>query len=276
MVRAGRIDYINCDPLFLGVEAMRGVSVERGVPSVLNTCLRDGALDMSPVSSIEYARSAARYLLVPEIGIAADGPIRSVLLLSPVPLAELGGRVIGLSTESATTQVLLKILLERRWRIPARLEPWDLASGMPPGPVMVIGDPALKATTSASHPHAIDLCQEWVAMTGLPMTFALVCLRREALAHHEVLIRRVAGAMRANAAAWPDGIERVAGVAAAAVGLPVPVVRAYLLGLQFRMTARHMEGLRLFFQLARDVGALDVVPGFEFLSEADATFTREA
>ena len=48
-----------------------------------------GALDISVISAVEYARDAARYLLLPDLAISCDGPVRSVMLFSRVPAASL-------------------------------------------------------------------------------------------------------------------------------------------------------------------------------------------
>ena len=46
---------------------------------------RAGALDVSVISAVEYARDAARYLLLPDLAISCDGPVRSVMLFSQRP-----------------------------------------------------------------------------------------------------------------------------------------------------------------------------------------------
>ena len=43
---------------------------------------RAGELDVSVVSAVEYARDSSRYLLLPDLAISCDGPVRSVMLFS--------------------------------------------------------------------------------------------------------------------------------------------------------------------------------------------------
>lgn len=69
-----------------------------------------GELDLSVVSSIEYARYPERYLILPDLSISCRGPVRSVLLLSQRPIAELSGRTILITSQSHTSVALLKIL----------------------------------------------------------------------------------------------------------------------------------------------------------------------
>ncbi|MBI3891412.1 MAG: menaquinone biosynthesis protein [Candidatus Wallbacteria bacterium] len=274
VLRVGRIDYINCDPLFEGLALGADAACFPAVPSELNRRMRAGELDISPISSIEYARGQQLYWLVPGVGISASGPIQSVLLLSPVPLRQLDGRTVYLSSESATTVVLLKILMARRFGVAPRYQSWDLTDGLPAGPVMVIGDPALLAGATPSHPHVYDLCQEWVELTGLPMTFALVCLRRDAGLQWSESLQRLSRGFQENARRWPEGVDAVAARSSARVGLPLAVMRAYLLGLEFVLTERHAEGLARYFQLAVELGELEHAPCLS--GAAGAGLTREA
>ncbi len=256
MFRIGRIDYINCDPLFEGLPS-HDTAIVPAVPRELNSLMRAGSLDASPISSIEFGRAVDRYFLFPGVGVSASGPIKSVLLLSPRPVEELSGQTIYVSAESATTVVLLRILLRHHYRIPARFESWDLKDGLPEGPVMLIGDPALKAEATERHPHVQDLCEAWVRMTGLPMTFALFCARRAVVDEHRSEMLRLAESFRVRAAAWPASLDNVARAAARKVSLPLPLVRAYLLSLEFRLTSRHIEGLKQFFRLANEIDELE-------------------
>ena len=88
MTRVGRIPYVICYPVYGAID--RGVvpldgELVTGVPSVLNRGMAEGTLDVSVVSAVEYARDAHRYLLLPDVSISCDGPVRSVLLIERLP-----------------------------------------------------------------------------------------------------------------------------------------------------------------------------------------------
>ena len=60
--RTGHIQFLNCLPIYYGLVTGRGIldlDLVKGTPAELNTMLLEGALDISPVSSIEYARHTA-------------------------------------------------------------------------------------------------------------------------------------------------------------------------------------------------------------------------
>src|SRR5207237_666270 len=86
-MRIGRIGYINCAPVYgaidRGVVALPpGGELVTGTPAELNDLLVAGALDVSVISAIEYARHAKDLMLLPELAISCDGPVRSVALFS--------------------------------------------------------------------------------------------------------------------------------------------------------------------------------------------------
>src|SRR5262249_39988935 len=93
-LRVGRIPYVNCYPVYgaldRGLVPFDGTLVD-GVPTALNRLMADGQLDVSVVSAVEYARAWERYLLLPDLAISCDGPVRSVMLFSSRPAETLDG-----------------------------------------------------------------------------------------------------------------------------------------------------------------------------------------
>jgi predicted solute-binding protein len=62
MMRVGRIPYVNCYPVYGAID--RGIvtmnaDIVDGVPTELNAMMAGGALDVSVISAVEYARSRA-------------------------------------------------------------------------------------------------------------------------------------------------------------------------------------------------------------------------
>ena len=211
MLRVGRIPYINCYPVYGGID--RGVvpldgQLIDGIPTTLNRLMAASQLDVSVVSAVEYARDARRYLLLPELGITSDGPVRSVLLFSRRDPSTLGGQRVLVSRSSMTSVALLELLFEHVWRctpefVAGDAELADLArfDDEPHEARLVIGDAALRLFDEANrggrwaerYPHRIDLGAAWKAWTGLPFVFAVWVAQRsapvrEALGVHASLI----------------------------------------------------------------------------------------
>ncbi|MFC1769467.1 menaquinone biosynthesis protein [Nitrospirota bacterium] len=115
-LRIGKIPYINIKPIFHMLEneiAPDKYEFVTGYPSELNRMLKHGELDIGPSSSIEYLRDRAIYDYIKGHSISARGPVKSILLISRVPIESLDGQEIFMTHQSETSVALLKIILEK-------------------------------------------------------------------------------------------------------------------------------------------------------------------
>lgn len=264
-LKVGRIPYINCYPVYgaidRGLVPMSATLVD-GLPTHLNRLMATGALDVSVVSAVEYAHDADRFLLLPDLAITCDGPVRSVMLFSRVPAPELGGRRVLVSTSSMTSVELLRQLFRERWHaapefVPADAEVADVANfgAATHAARLVIGDAALMldaarrgdaAADGAPHyPFAYDLGAEWKAWTGLPFVFAVWVAQRTtpvaaSLAVHAALI-----ASRDWGVAH---LDELATQAHERTGISTLECREYFDGLDYRLSYKHLAGLTEFFR----------------------------
>ncbi|MBK6455874.1 MAG: menaquinone biosynthesis protein [Gemmatimonadetes bacterium] len=264
-MRIGRIPYINCYPVYgaidRGIVTLDGTLVD-GIPSALNQQMADGTLDVSVVSAVEYARDSRRYLLLPDLAISCDGPVRSVMLFSKRPARDLSGHRVIVSRSSMTSVALVELLCEHVWRarpefVPGNSELADIARfGEEAHEArLVIGDAALilndarrgaRDGADARYPYVVyDLGSEWKAWTGLPFVFAVWVAQRTtpvapALAAHASLIAsREWGLTHLDELA--QQANRVTGVARAACV-------EYFEGLDYGLGYEHLAGLTEFFR----------------------------
>jgi chorismate dehydratase len=255
-LRIGRIPYVNCYPVYGAVD--RGLvhldgELVSGVPTSLNALMAAGSLDISVVSAVEYARDSARYVLLPDLAISCDGPVRSVMLFSKRPAHELDGRKVLVSRSSMTAVALLELLFDHVFCaepdfVPGDAEIGDIARFDEESHEarLVIGDAALLLADSATvYPHQYDLGAEWKAWTGLPFVFAVWVAQRttpvaEALRVHAGLI-----ASRDWGLAHLDALAEQA---ATTTGMSLEVCHEYLSGLDYRLSYPHLAGLTDFFR----------------------------
>lgn len=258
-MRIGRIGYINCAPVYgaidRGIVALpRGAELVTGTPAELNDLLVAGELDVSPISAIEFARHAKELVLLPELAISCDGPVRSVALFSRRTVGQLDGRTVLLSASSRTSVTLLELLCRDVWKIhpkfaEARAEAQDLdaLAALPHEAVLVIGDAALQLAAAGAYPHRYDLGDEWKRWTGLPFVFAVWAGRRVAKAgfvkpaHEALLASRTWGLAHLN---------DLAAEASRATSLPHATCLEYLSGLDYAFGEKHRVGLTDFFRRA--------------------------
>jgi chorismate dehydratase len=281
MLRLGHIEYSNCVPVHAllleqaadpaGAGAPRSPAADivlvRDVPSSLNRALAAGRIDVAPCSSIEYARHADEYRILPDFAIGSDGPVQSILLESLVPLAQLGGRVVAIPTASATSIVLLRALLELRLGTTPELRWYDQAAPGDPleqgaAAALRIGDVALTRGACPGR-STFDLGAEWCDWTGLPFAYAVWQVRRDA---DPAAVQRLIGQLRESRAWFTAHADRLADRYAAQFGLPPARLLAYWTSLRYELSPRMQEGLLHFYRLASELGeapattTLDIVP----------------
>ena len=264
-LRIGRIPYINCYPVYGAID--RGLiridaDLVDGVPTALNAKMATGELDVSVVSAVEYARDSRRYLLLPDLAISCDGPVRSVMLFSKRPATELTSRRVLVSKSSMTSVALLELLFENVWHarpnfVPTDAEISDVArfEGEDHDARLVIGDAALllSSGTAPRYPHSYDLGEVWKEWTGLPFVFAVWVAQRnvivnDALAVHAGLI---------NSRDWGiANIPTLALQAASATGVPVAACNEYLAGLDYGLSYPHLAGLTEFYRRLVERGSV--------------------
>lgn len=263
-MRVGRIPYINCYPVYGGVD--RGLvpldaTLVDGVPTTLNRMMAEGQLDVSVVSAVEYARDSERYLLLPELAISCDGPVRSVMLFSTVPAEELSGQRVLVSRSSMTSVHLLELLFEHVWKaapefVPGNAEADAVAARASDDIAarLVIGDAALMLQSAdhpvaqghgRSYPYVYDLGAEWKRWTGLPFVFAVWVAQRsspveDSLKVHAALIRSRDWGLQ--------HLDELSAQASRNTGVSLRECREYFAGLDWRLTMPDLEGLTEFLR----------------------------
>jgi chorismate dehydratase len=262
-LRLGHITYSNCFPVHARlIDRPRAgdPAMIEGIPSHLNRLLDEGRIDVAPCSSIEFARHADRYRVLPELVIGSRGAVRSILLVGERAPTELTGHRVGLPTASATSVVLLKVLLRVRWAAEPSFFWFDQAREDPfargADAALFIGDVALRPELHTERALRLDLGAEWTEETGLPFAFAVWQAgggSRDALRELLRLLlesRRYGTEQRAELAArYADHF-----------GFPAAMLEGYWADLSYELDAPMLEGLRNFYALATEIGELPAVP----------------
>lgn len=268
----GRITYANCIPWFHFLRdcGFDGTIVD-GVPAELNRSLAAGKLDLCPSSSIEYARHADDYLLLPGHSISAIGPVQSVLLFTPMPLTDLCETPIALTGESATSVALLRVLLREFVRLPAVdtvVPETSVEAAIAAGqPALLIGDRALRmAQQTPSGCQVVDLGALWHHFTGLPFVFALWIVRRDAAAREPDALRKLAMQLGMSRSRAFSNLQLVAESAAEREWLGEEGLIRYWQSVSYDLDPVHVEGLRCYYALLEKHGEIERAPDLVFFS----------
>lgn len=272
-LKLGRISFLNVLPIYYPLEmgiVSHPFTIISGTPAYLNGLMARNELDLSVVSSIEYARYPERYFILPDLSISCCGAVKSVLLLSQLPIPELAGQNILVSTQSHTSVALLKILFAERLQQEARFIPANctevLAQGEQPAAFLAIGDEALHFRHHDSYPYRWDLGEAWREWTGLPFVFALWVLQRKAI---EKWNGRLAGAVETLAAAKEWGRTHRGLICQDAMGkgiLGYQELQDYYQRLYYNLSEQEQKGLQLFYHYLTAIGEIGDVPRLEIYS----------
>jgi len=250
-LRYGRISYVNVAPIETAFDTgavARDVDVFGAVPTELNAAMSAGRIDVGAISAAHYLAHAGEFARIADLCIAADGPVRTVLFVSPTPPALLGDATIAVTAHSASGRALLAALLSGFRDVRPRYEVVDdaLSAARSGQPALVIGDDALIARAELPRGQIHDLGEAWRAWTGLPFVFAVWAVRREALAAHPAEVSALTDALVA-ARDWGEA-NRAAVIDAAVAARPYhrALYDDYFTRLSYRLDERAAQGLERF------------------------------
>jgi chorismate dehydratase len=272
--KLGHIQFLNCLPLYYGMvkqDVLLDVDLVKADPADLAVMITGGELDLAPIPAIEYARHADDLILLPDIAISSDGEVQSILLITKGPIADLDGSKVALTNTSRTSQVLARILLQKRWGVePEFVEmPSDLPEMLREADAaLLIGDDALRAywqELPGLTKH--DLGVVWTEWTGLPMVYAVWAVRRSFAEEHPDELAHVSEALDGSLTYCRAHLDDISDYAARWEQFPADKFRSYFDALQFRFEPRYREGLTRYLQLAHEIGQLDRVPEIAVFGE---------
>jgi chorismate dehydratase len=246
------VSYLNTWPLVWGFlhGPQKGLFDFRfDLPVHCAEALRDGKADIGLLPAAELDRLGLDFL--PDLGIACDGPVRSILLISSKPFREI--RTLAVDSSSRTSVALVRILLAELYDCRPRLTslaPYLDEMLVENDAALIIGDPALHLDPAALPYEILDLGAAWVQWTGLPMVFAVWAGRSE------LLTNDLAHAFIESHHWGCEHLDEMVKHASAERGFPKELAREYFTRyIVYRLSARHLEGLALFRKLVRDLDA---------------------
>jgi chorismate dehydratase len=270
--RVGHIQFLNCLPIYWGLVrsgALLDIDLTKDTPDNLNQMLVDGALDIGPISLVEYLRNADELVLLPDIAVGSDGKVLSVDLVSQRPLAELDGRPVALGSTSRTSVLLAQMWLREVHGVSPQYFscPPDVnAMMLEADAAVVIGDVALRATYEGPRLglDIHDLGQAWREWTGLPMVFAVWAARRDFAEANPGIVKDVHAAFVRSRDEALAHVDQVAEQAARWEIFDAGTLAYYFRTLDFSLGERQVEGLTEFARRAATVGGFsaDLTPRF--------------
>ena len=174
-LRVGHMTYLNSEVFYrhLPEESCELVAMP---PRAMAAAVDRGDLAAGPLPTAEVFRLGDAVRPLGNLGVASDGSANSVFLFSQLPVDKLNGKRIAVTTHTATSIQLLRVLFADLWNVSGHEfvrtdESHDAA--------LWIGDPALERRSSGQYPYRYDLGRSWKGLTGLPFVFAEWVIRAD-------------------------------------------------------------------------------------------------
>jgi chorismate dehydratase len=277
-LRVSIVEFLNTAPLVWGFTEgpLAGkYDLSFTVPSQCAEALQRGDVDVAIIPSIEYQRTDG-VVALPGMAVAADGEVRSLLVVSKKPIDRV--QRIALDTSSRATAALVRILAPGHWGIaPEFVDAAPHPSEMlkTADAALIIGDPALRISIkldalSGNVPSGEPCCQgdpdempvpgfdtlfvydvahQWREMTGKPCVLAIWVGRKEAMTPE------VVADFQASKEYGVGRVREIAEAASIKLDLPIRELERYLTeNVRFDLDEENLAGLRLYFEKAAQLG----------------------
>jgi chorismate dehydratase len=246
-LRVCAVSFLNTCPLVWGLQQgpqQDYFDLSFEIPSVCADRLASGSADIGLVPVIEAKRQGLEF--VPGLGIACNGAVRSILLVSHVPATEI--RTLAADCSSRTSVALTELVLRERFGVTPKMTPHapQLAEMLEiADAALLIGDPALRFHPDELPHHVYDLGQEWKWLTGLPMVFAVWAARPG------VINPEASSILRASAEFGQEHMEEIIRRESLRRGFTEELVRQYLTHhIHFTLTPDCELGMQRFLSSA--------------------------
>lgn len=271
-LRISAISFLNTAPLMWDFEhgesaarLSRYFQVDYTVPSRCAEELKNGLADIGIIPAAAYANIPG-LVIIPDIAIASKNAVRSILLVSKVPVEKI--RSVATDDSSRTSAALVEIFLrkfvgvtpgfQRQKAVLDEMLQWHDAA-------MLIGDPALQANREGYYVY--DLAEQWRSWTGRPFVFAFWAVRKASLARlgPETDLTGIFQQSRENGL---KHLDEIAEAWAPRLKLPASSLREYLTeNIDYSLDRENLEGLQLFYRHAAEYKVLPQPPELHFLEQ---------
>lgn len=272
--RIGHINFLNVLPFNYGYEhTAQDLQIVYGVPTFLNVELKTGRIDISNISSIEYAAQSDNLLILPKICVRADNEVTSIVLVSRKPIENIRDDKIILTSKSATAQRLLKIIMHDSYDAAPNYETRVVKVENPVDDdataALLIGDDALYTYLhSPKNFFVYDLGKEWHRLTGRQMIYALWAVRKNFAVENPELFKltyeKIIRAFEYGIEHKNDAIKSVL----EKKPFTFDELNKYLGGaIKWDLTAEGLEALKFYYKRAAALKLIDTAPELRFTDE---------
>lgn len=264
----GHINYLNCLPLTytLHEKPHKDLHFIKNVPAKLNQAILNDDLDISPVSSIIYARNFNKFMILPDISIMADGYVQSIILVSKKPIHKLTTDKILLTAQSATSHCLLKIIMHKQYHATPTyaiktISPTNIFPDNDASASLFIGDDALYLKYhQQENLYYYDLGLEWKKLTNLCMVYAVWVVRKEFAENNPIQTKKVQQYIKHGFDYGFSNLSQAISSLTTNNHFTPKQLDEYLHVIQWKLADEQIKSLTTFYQYAYELNLIDEIP----------------
>ncbi len=254
-MKIARMPYINVDPFFYTLEYEKEeplINLVSVYPRRMGELAhRKDALDAGTISVMDFLKLQDTYEPLDKLCVAVKSKAGSVTLFSKTPLEKLRLRKIGITNQTSTSKVLLRIILENRYGISSI----EYIDNPEPGNVdayLFIGNAALTYTHTGlkGFKYIYDIGEEWYKWTGLPFVFAIWAVNKNM---KEPDRQRLIGILNASLDVFGKYEKSMAKKRAAELSLSPSIIEDYWHLFIYRQTETVDKSLELFISYVKRI-----------------------
>lgn len=263
-LKLGVIDVLNVLPVFYGIlnnQISTPCEIVKGKVTELNRKLAKGELDISVISSFEYAQNPELYYVFPNLSVGADGPVHSIYLFLDKPIEDLDGDVIKLTEFSLTSVHLIQYIL-KDYHVTFTQQKTKAPAGE-----LLIADEAIQRFYEKRDPFVYDLSDLWKEKTGLPFVFALWVCRKDSFERNPTDVLQTYRALVASKDRSTEQYQQMSREKHRGVFPSAEDCEKYLRNIHYELSADYQNGFLLFQEKLYQLKKLAKVTPLEFLPE---------
>lgn len=248
----GKIPFLNSVPFYEHFEKHQ-FKVLPVTPRRMGVLAEKNQIDAGLFSHVDYIRQMNSLELIP-FCIATRDQVKSVLLFSNHGWLDLDGKKIGISDDTSTSSKLLRILLERKYKVKAEFI--RMHSGVNDyssfDAVLLIGDEALRRNKFGLSGFELvyDLAKEWYDWQKLPFVFAVWAVKNSLPEQQRDELKSIISHALEKAEEDFDSLGIMHGNQ---IGLSSHETAEYLRGFNYRLGERERASMDVFQSMLKTV-----------------------
>lgn len=248
----GKIPYLNSVPFYSNFEK-RQFRILPVAPRRMGLLSEQGMIDAGLFSLMDYFKQQNDLELM-DWCIATRDQVKSVMLFSKEGWADLDGKRIGITDDTATSVKLLQVLLEKKYGVGVTFE--RLHGGVNDysgyDAVLLIGDQALHHNKLGltGFELVFDLAREWYDWQRLPFVFAVWAMRKNLEEAKRVELKEIliAALDRGEEGVFAEAVRH-----GLRIGLSGAETKEYLQGFNYHLGEREKEAMEMFRKLISSI-----------------------